>query len=577
MASSELYVGIVLVLAVSYTLTFGFCMYQTNKFNYFNDDWRHTKIFYISVIAQTFIRMTTYALLTFAVTKSNRGNIFIIMIRSIPDTLFFINYTLLIYQTLNIFYHSHKENRLHISLLSHFTTPKFRTARKLLILVVTFWLLFMALIYALLILGHVKSEDIDTEFTVVNLLSATMVLIYLAFLYSKYSETPFKSEKDKQKLEIISRILFIWTIGRYFKGICGLLNIRSASLLSYLSDPQNSTIGGGMMYVSQIYVCEIICFVLVLSTKVIGIFISQDQANHPSGPELDPSSIEISETLVKLSPILDEKDLTVGLAYRRKQNGLGEIFSAELLGQQVAYRKISFKKLNETALEEIKKEVEDLKHKNSWGCVQFYGAVFNSNFVGLAYEMFNRDLFKLLHEDKIILHLKHKIKLLKEIAALLVNLHEKAEFHGHLCSRNIMVSEAGKPKIADLGLRKLKMFASKDSAYGNKSLWTSPELLAEGIPVVMNPSRQDDEFSFGVIVWEVLTGEIPTDSHFASSPGPAKPALTLHTPRAPRIPCYFPKSIRTLLRLCFAPADKRGPITKIQEKLHQLKIREYKC
>lgn len=567
MANSELYVGIVLVMAVSYTLTFGFCMYQTNKFNYFNDDWRHTKIFYISVIVQTFIRMTTYALLTFAVTQADRGNIFIVMMRSIPDTLFFINYTLLIYQTLNIFYHSHKENRLHISLLSHFTTPKFRTARKLLIILVVFWLLFMALIYALLILGRVKSEDIDTEFTVVNLLSATLVLIYLAFLYSKYSETPFKSVKDKQKLEIISRILFIWTIGRYFKGICGLLNIRSASLLSYLSDPQNSTIGGGLMYVSQIFICEIICFILVLSTKVIGIFISQDQANHSSEPEHEPSSIEISETLVKLSPILNEKDLNVGLAYRKKQNGLGEIFSAELLGQQVAYRKISFKKLSESALEEIKKEVEELKIKNFSGCVQFYGAILGFNFVGLVYEIFNRDLFKLLHEDKIFLHLKQKYKLLKEIVALIVNLHEKGEFHGHLCSRNVLVNEAGNPKIADLGLRKLKVFASKDFGYSNKSLWTSPEILAEGIPVVVNPTSQDDVFSFGIIIWEVLTGEIPPDIHCTDPT----------TASVPRIPSYFPKPIRNLLNLCFTSPDKRGPILKIQEKLSQLKIRESKC
>lgn len=571
MVNSDIYVGIVLVMAVSYTFTFGFCMYQTNKFNYFNDDWRHTKVFYISVIMQTFIRMTTYALLTFAVTKTNRGNILIVVMRSIPDTLFFINYTLLIYQTLNIFYHSHKENRLHISLLSHFTTPKFRTARKLLIILVMFWILFMALIYALLIMKRITSLDIDTEFTVVNLLSATLVLVYLAYLHSKYSETPFKSDKDKQKLEIISRILFIWTIGRYYKGICGLLNIRSASLLSYLSDPQNSTIGGGVMYVSQNYVCEIICFILVLRTRVISIFISQDQANHSLEFESDSKSIEISEALVNLGPFLNEKDLNIGLAFRKKPNGLGDLFSAELLNQQVAYRRISFKRLNETALDEIKKEFEDLKNKNFSGCVQFFGGILNSNIVGLAYELFNRDLFKLLHEDKIILHLKQKYKLLRRIAGLLVDIHEKGEFHGHLSSRNILLNDFSNPKIADLGLKKLKMYASKDFGYNNNSSWTSPEILAEGIPVVINPSCQDDVFSFGIIIWEVLTGEIPSETPYTSDP------YLPDSIKIPRIPCYFPKPIQSILRLCLTTPDKRGTMVKVHSKLCQLKIREYKC
>jgi hypothetical protein len=427
----------------------------------------------------------------------------------------------------------------------------------------------MALIYALLILEKIDISDIDTEFTVVNLLSATLVLVYLAYLYSKYSETPFKSELDKQKLKIISRILFVWTIGRYFKGISGLLDMRSASLLSYLSDPQSSTVGGAFMYVSQIYVCEIICFVLVLSTKVIGIFISQDQANihnkDQSGMS-DSHSIEIN-SLQTIGTFLSENDLKVDLPFNKRKNGLGELFSAELAGQLVAFRKITFKRISENALDEVKKEAEELKSKNFPGVLSFFGVVVSSSYIGLVFEMVPRDLFKLIHEDKIILHLKQKFKMLKKLSMIISACHAKGEFHGHLSSRNVLVLENFSLKVSDFGFRKLKIYASKDFSYSNKSNWSSPEVLSLEMPVVVSPTGPDDVFSFGIIAWELITGEIPFEESFQTKKGQ-------NDYRLPYIPSYFPKYFTKILESCWASAEKRATMAQISEKVNQLKMRE---
>ena len=123
---------------------------------------------------------------------------------SVPDTLFFVNYTLLIYQSLNIFYHSHMENNIHISLLIHFTRPKFRKVRRIIAFLLFTWLGVMTFIYILVINKVMNNFDIETEFSVVNLTSGTLVLVFLMYLYSKYSETPFKSPRDCHNLQKIS-------------------------------------------------------------------------------------------------------------------------------------------------------------------------------------------------------------------------------------------------------------------------------------------------------------------------------------------------------------------------------------
>ena len=520
--------------------------------------------------------MTTYSLLTFAVQEAQRGDPLIVLMRSIPDTLFFINYTLLIYQTLSTFYHSHMENRLHISLLSHFTRPKFRTARKLLVTMMVGWLGFMGLIYALLFIGKIQSNDVDTEFTVVNLLSATLVLVYLSYLYSKYLETPFRTKIDKKKLRTVSRVLMIWTLGRYYKGIIGLLNLSSASFLSYLSNPQQSTIGGALMFISQGVVCEIVCFYFVLNTQFINLFIEQEEAalNKIEENEVSIKSFEI-ETAGLLSsasfgPIIEEEDIITGVLFKKRKNGLGELLSAEFLKKKVIYRRVELSRISELTLNEIKKEVEWLKSQNLNGLLHFYGAVFQEPDIGLIYPMAQNSLYKLLHEDKTIMSLKEKVKILKDIGRILCKLHDKNIFHGHLSSHNILLFENNTPVIGDIGLENLKKYAAMVNGYTNKSVWSSPEILTELNKSARRPIQFDDVYSYGIIVWEVITGDLPLEELTASNFA----VEISKNSKTPHIPQYFPKSLVKVLKLCWAPLLCRAPMREVYEKILLLKFGE---
>lgn len=573
MVSENLYTPIVLSLTVIYTITFGFCMYRTNKFNYFNDEWRHTKIFYISVIIQVFIRMNTYALLTFAVPQSARSNRWITLMRSAPETLFFINYLLLAYQTLNIFYHSHMENSIHISLLIHFTRPKFSKARKMIALFIVVWLGFMGFMYLLYITDVVTNSEIDTLFTITNLISGTFVLVFLMYLYTKYAETPFKTDVDRHNLQVASKVLLIWTLGRYFEGFLGLMNLKSASLLSYLSNPQSSTFGGASLFICQNIVSEIICFIIVMDYRFINIFVSQEVANRGKEESLlanaeksnnQEINIDFPEVFIENSQVSFQ-----GLLAKRKE-GLGELFKGNFKGQEVVCRKIKFSRVSGYAIEDIKKELEELKEKNCTNLVFFYGAILALPEIVLITAPVPRSLFQLLHIDKVVLPLKEKKNIIRNIGFIVQSLHEKEIFHGHLSSHNLFLAEGNRPIVADFGLEKLKKLAGLMINYTNKSIWSSPKQLSDTSRTVAKPDSSDDIYSLGIIIWEIVTGEMPysdldTDDYKSE---------VLQNQATPRIKSFFPKDLTKLLKFCWAPLESRPDIKAIYSKISSLKMGE---
>lgn len=569
MVSSDYYTGTVLTLAICYTLTFGFCMYKTNKFGYFQTEWRHTKIFYLSVIIQTFIRMTTYSLLTFAINKEQRSNKLIIVMRSIPDTLFFINFVLLVYQTINIFYHSHMENRLHISLLIHFTRPMFRKARKLMGLLSLAWLGFMSLIYALLILGKLTDEQVTNEFIIVNMLSGTIVLVYLSYLYSKYLETPFKSLNDQKNFKTVSKVLVVWTMGRYIKGFTGLLTTERSLLIINDINPFKTDIGSTILNICSNLLTEIFCFVIVMDSRFINIFISQDEANLKKiDEEALIDSIVMNENPSK-STFFELKSLILGPIFKKRKKGFGELFQGKLLNKDILYRKISFIRISAFIVEDFKREIEELREKQMNGVLEFYGAVLNLPEIGLIYQAGVKSLFKLIHEEKVILSLRDKMNILREIGFVIKNLHKTDTFHGHLSSHNVILMDGNTPAIADLGLEKLKKYASLMIGYKNKGPWSSPEVWNTAGGTVVKPVASDDVYSFGVIIWEVITGEVP----FEEVEEENLEQVIKEERRTPRVPEYFPKALGKILKMCWERSDKRSTIGSVYEKIMDFKVR----
>ncbi|OQS04718.1 kinase [Thraustotheca clavata] len=107
------------------------------------------------------------------------------------------------------------------------------------------------------------------------------------------------------------------------------------------------------------------------------------------------------------------------------------------------------------------------------------------------------------------------------IAKGLQDLHNHNIIHGELNSRNVLLSSQGQIKLSDCGFARLTMESNTSSkcTVGSKKkqkhryvasdcFWTAPENLAgEAL------SRQSDIYSFGVILSELDTLEMPYASH----------------------------------------------------------------
>ena len=92
-----------------------------------------------------------------------------------------------------------------------------------------------------------------------------------------------------------------------------------------------------------------------------------------------------------------------------------------------------------------------------------------------------------------------------DVAKGLHYLHTKRVVHFDLKSANILLSRAGTAKLADIGMARVlnKSYLSVISGLGTFA-WSAPEVLAG-----KRCTEKADIFSWGVVLWEICTGEAP--------------------------------------------------------------------
>jgi serine/threonine protein kinase len=112
----------------------------------------------------------------------------------------------------------------------------------------------------------------------------------------------------------------------------------------------------------------------------------------------------------------------------------------------------------------------------------------------------------------------HKIKDIIEyalqIASALEAAHKEGIVHRDVKSENIMVSKTNQIKVMDFGLAKLKgsLKLTKTSSTVGTLAYMAPEQI-EGKPT----DARSDIFSFGVVLYEMLTGNLPFSGEYESA------------------------------------------------------------
>jgi serine/threonine protein kinase len=149
----------------------------------------------------------------------------------------------------------------------------------------------------------------------------------------------------------------------------------------------------------------------------------------------------------------------------------------------------------------------------------------------------------------------------QQIAEALEAAHEKGVIHRDLKPGNIKITPEGKVKLLDFGLGKVIATGNTPNAE-TMSAEVTREGIVLGTPYYMSPEqvrgqaldRRTDIWSFGCVVFEVLSGQRP----FPGESGPEIfAAILAREPDWALLPPSVPPSILSLLQRCFRKDPSR--------------------
>ncbi|XP_072032795.1 serine/threonine-protein kinase Nek7-like, partial [Amphiura filiformis] len=145
-------------------------------------------------------------------------------------------------------------------------------------------------------------------------------------------------------------------------------------------------------------------------------------------------------------------------------------------------------------------------------------------------------------------------KWVTEAASALEYLHALHQSHRDIKSLNYLVMSDFTLKLGDLGLTK-KLFHTANTKGGGTCQWMAPEVISKQLR-----SPKSDVFSFGIVVWETVTTDIP----FFSIKGDFKIMRAICDGKRPEIPDDCPSELRHLMQCCWeADYNKRPTMEEI--------------
>ncbi|KAL3610088.1 hypothetical protein D5086_001108, partial [Populus alba] len=286
--------------------------------------------------------------------------------------------------------------------------------------------------------------------------------------------------------------------------------------------------------------------------------------------DLSPGEFDISTLQIIKNEDLEElKELGSGT--------FGTVFHGKWRGTDVAIKRIKKSCFTGRSSEqerltvEFWREAEILSKLHHPNVVAFYGVVQDGpggTLATVAEFMVNGSLrHVLLSKDR---HLDHRKRLIIAMDAAfgMEYLHSKNIVHFDLKCDNLLVNlkDPLRPicKVGDFGLSKIKRNTLVTGGVRGTLPWMAPELLNGSSSKV---SEKVDVFSFGIVLWEILTGEEPyANMHYGAIIG----GIVNNTLRPP-VPSFCDSEWRLLMEQCWAPDPLARPsFTEITRRLRDM-------
>uniref|UniRef100_A0A8C4EZS9 Mitogen-activated protein kinase kinase kinase n=1 Tax=Dicentrarchus labrax TaxID=13489 RepID=A0A8C4EZS9_DICLA len=219
----------------------------------------------------------------------------------------------------------------------------------------------------------------------------------------------------------------------------------------------------------------------------------------------------------------------------------GAVFLGKLHGQEVAVKKV--RNIKETDIKHLRK----LKHPN---IITFKGICTQAPCYCIIMEYCAQgQLYEVLRAGRQI-HPSLLMDWAMGIAGGMNYLHLHKIIHRDLKSPNMLITYDDSVKISDFGTSKELSDKSTKMSFAGTVAWMAPEVIRNE-PV----SEKVDIWSFGVVLWEMLTGEVPYKDVDSSAIiwGVGNNSLQLPVPDS------CPDSFKLLLRQCWNCKPRNRP------------------
>ncbi|KAK9864231.1 hypothetical protein WJX84_000463 [Apatococcus fuscideae] len=210
-----------------------------------------------------------------------------------------------------------------------------------------------------------------------------------------------------------------------------------------------------------------------------------DQTSHESNRgdwELDPEEVKFQERITS--------------------GAFGDLFRGNYCGQDVAVKVFKNVRDEPQQYQECLQEMammRKIRHKN---VVQFIGACTRKPNFWMVFEfMAGGSIYDYLHKGGRVTF-PQTLKIGVQIARGMEHLHKRNIIHRDLKSANLLMDEVGNVKIGDFGVARELDTAGVMTAETGTYRWMAPEVIAHS-PYY----HQADVFSFGIVLWELLTGQ----------------------------------------------------------------------
>ncbi|XP_076921750.1 uncharacterized protein LOC143583293 [Bidens hawaiensis] len=280
--------------------------------------------------------------------------------------------------------------------------------------------------------------------------------------------------------------------------------------------------------------------------------------------KMEPSGLWLSsaDTTIKLDYEIVWEDLITKRIIG--QGSCGTVYHGLWHGSDVAIKLFTYQEYPADAMVLFKQEVSLMKRLRHPNILLFMGAVTSPQHLCIVTEFLIRgSLFQILQQKSARLDWRRRLQMAIDIARGMNYLHQYNPpiVHRDLKSSNLLVDKNWTVKVGDFGLSRIKhqTYLKTKSGKGTPQ-WMAPEIIRNE-----QADEKSDVYSYGVVLWEIVTRKMPWDD---LNPMQVIAAVGFMD-RRPEIPKDVDPLWTSLIESCWCSEPESRPT--FQEILHKLK------